>query len=169
MVNRYTAHGVRSQGWGVSNFISEFTGMTNSVITTATLNNQAAFVGPSVCCQVAGFELADVFGAGFLNVSNVLAAVTVQHYPTNNCKINGRIINAQDIFADFLNHTNAQYLVSLYLQDSADTLAAGKELVMLEMNTASCGGFAGLSDSFGAAMWSVGVSPRSIETDGGTG
>jgi hypothetical protein len=24
---------------------------------------------------------------------------------------------------------------------------------MLEMNTASCGGFAGLSDSFGAAMW----------------
>lgn len=32
---------------------------------------------------------------------------------------------------------------------------AGKELVMLETNTASCGGFAGLSDSFGAALWCV--------------
>ena len=30
-----------------------------------------------------------------------------------------------------------------------------KPFVMLEMNTASCGGFPGLSDSFGAALWSV--------------
>ena len=127
--------------------------MEQAILSKATLSNQQAFLGPAVCCQVQGFELSDVFDAGFLNSSSSLAAVTVQHYPTNNCQINGDVIDPQDIFSDFLNHTNAQYLVGLYLQDSASTQAAGKELVMLEMNTASCGGFPGLSDSFGAAMW----------------
>ncbi|KAH9912958.1 hypothetical protein B0H21DRAFT_858786 [Amylocystis lapponica] len=40
----------------------------------------------------------------------------------------------------------AQYLVAQ---------AAGKPFVMSEMNTASCGGFSGLSDSFGAALWAL--------------
>lgn len=127
--------------------------MAESILSSGSLAVQQALVGPSVCCQVAGFELADVFNAGFLNNSNSLAAVTVQHYPNNNCQVNGKVINAQDIFEEYLNHTSAVYQVSLYLEDSINTRAAGKELVMLEMNTASCGGFPGLSDSFGAAMW----------------
>lgn len=149
----YTTHGDRASNWTINDYISEFQGMEQAILSKATLSNQQAFLGPAVCCQVQGFELSDVFDAGFLNSSSSLAAVTVQHYPTNNCQINGDVIDPQDIFSDFLNHTNAQYLVGLYLQDSASTQAAGKELVMLEMNTASCGGFPGLSDSFGAAMW----------------
>jgi len=31
----------------------------------------------------------------------------------------------------------------------------GRQLVMLETNSASCGGFVGLSDSFGAALWGI--------------
>jgi len=127
--------------------------MANTILAAATLPNPMAFVGPSVCCQVQGFEMADVFNAGFLNTSSSLAAVTVQHYPRNNCKIGGIVIQPQDVFAEYLNHTNAQYLVSLYTADSALAAQAGKEFVMLEMNSASCGGFPGLSDSFGAAMW----------------
>ena len=127
--------------------------MTEKVIQSSSLSNPQIFVGPSVCCQVQGFELADVFDAGFLNTSSTLAAVTVQHYPSNNCAVNGVGIDAQDIFGDFLNHTNAENLVSLYLQDSANTQAAGKEFIMLETNSASCGGFPGLSDSFGIALW----------------
>ncbi|CAD6588899.1 MAG: hypothetical protein TREMPRED_005197, partial [Tremellales sp. Tagirdzhanova-0007] len=149
----YTAHGERSGDWSIQNYISEYSAMTESVMNTSSLSNSQIFVGPSVCCQVQGFELADVFDAGFLNTSSSLAAVTVQHYPSNNCAVNGVVIQAQDIFADFLNHTNAQYLMSLYLQDSASTLAAGKEFIMLETNSASCGGFPGLSDSFGIALW----------------
>jgi hypothetical protein len=37
--------------------------------------------------------------------------------------------------------------------DVATVRGAGKEIMMMEMNSASCGGFAGLSDSFGVAMW----------------
>ena len=32
---------------------------------------------------------------------------------------------------------------------------AGKEFMMFETNTASCGGFPGLSDAFVAALWAV--------------
>jgi hypothetical protein len=34
-------------------------------------------------------------------------------------------------------------------------MQTGKELIMFETNTASCGGFPGLSDSFGAALWAA--------------
>ena len=31
----------------------------------------------------------------------------------------------------------------------------GKQLIMFETNTATCGGLPGISDSFGAALWAL--------------
>lgn len=154
--SRYVNHNHRSTGWGVSDFVTEYDDVVKSIVSNGSLLNNNAFLGPSLCCNVPGFEFSDLINAGWLD-ENVdrLSAVTVQHYPTNNCKVNGKVIEAQDIFSDFLNHTSAQALVGEYLADSVLVQNAGKELVMLETNTASCGGFAGLSDSFGAAMWCV--------------
>ncbi|WWC66141.1 uncharacterized protein I206_100041 [Kwoniella pini CBS 10737] len=150
----YVDHSKRESGWGVSNYVTEFDNMTQSILANNNLVDTKAFIGPSTCCQVVGFELDDVLNAGWLNDNvNNLAAVSVQHYPTNNCQINGNVINPQDIFSDFLNHTSAQAQVSPYLGNAATLQGAQKEFVMLETNTASCGGFAGLSDSFGAALW----------------
>ncbi len=42
-----------------------------------------------------------------------------------------------------------------YANTSNILQAMGKPLVMLETNTASCGGFSGLSDSFGSTLWSI--------------
>ncbi|AFR98329.1 hypothetical protein C343_06306 [Cryptococcus neoformans C23] len=150
----YVNHNHRSTGWGVSDFVTEYDDVVKSIVSNGSLLNNNAFIGPSLCCNVPGFEFSDLINAGWLeeNVDR-LSAVTVQHYPTNNCKVNGKVIEPQDIFSDFLNHTSAQALVGEYLADSVTVQNAGKELVMLETNTASCGGFAGLSDSFGAAMW----------------
>ncbi|WWC99951.1 hypothetical protein V866_006860 [Kwoniella sp. B9012] len=150
----YVDHSKRESGWGVSNYVTEFDTMTQSILADNNLIDTTAFIGPSTCCQVEGFELDDVFNAGWLtsNVDN-LAAVSVQHYPTNNCKINGNVIDPQAIFSDFLNHTSAQAQVSPYLTNSQTVLGVQKEFIMLETNTASCGGFAGLSDSFGVALW----------------
>lgn len=104
--------------------------------------------------QTYGFDVGDFLNANFIGGdADKLTAVTVQHYPSNNCQVGGNIINAQDIFYQFLNHTSAQSLTSWYLPTSSAAVAAGKDMIMLEMNTASCGGFPGLSDSFGAAMW----------------
>ena len=42
-----------------------------------------------------------------------------------------------------------------YLNSASLAQQAGKPLLMFETNTASCGGFPGVSDSFGAALWAI--------------
>lgn len=55
----------------------------------------------------------------------------------------------------FLNHNNVQTLNTAYANTSQIAQSLGKPFVMLETNSASCGGFSGLSDSFAASMWTV--------------
>lgn len=64
-------------------------------------------------------------------------------------------MNPQDVFANYLNHGSGQGLVSPYLSAIPAAQAAGKQFMMFETNTASCGGFPGVSDSFGSALWGV--------------
>jgi hypothetical protein len=110
-------------------------------------------MGPSLCCERQGFLLPDVVNAGFLTQNmDRLGSITVQQYPSNNCGINGPI-DPQSIFGQFLNHTSAEYWTREYADISKTAVENNKQLVMMEMNSASCGGFPGLSDSFGAAMW----------------
>jgi hypothetical protein len=150
----------------LTNYISEFDNIASATLANGNLANSMPFVGPAVCCERVGFEVSDLVSAGWLS-SNAdrLAAVSVQHYPTNNCAVNGVTINAQDIFASFLNHTSATSLTAYYYDNSVQVQAAGKRFVMMEMNSASCGGFAGLSDSFGAAMWWVVIRIRRPRKD----
>ena len=77
-------------------------------------------------------------------------------YPNDNCNAEygiGSPVNVQDIFPAYLNHTAGINIIQPYLNSTAIAQAAGKPFLMFETNTASCGGFPGLSDSFGAAMW----------------
>jgi hypothetical protein len=113
-------------------------------------------MGPSLCCERVGFEFPDVMAAGWLDQhKDTISAITVQQYPENNCGINGQYTNPQDVFYRYLNHTSAEALTAPYADAAQAALENNKNLVMMEMNTASCGGFPGLSDSFGAAMWYV--------------
>lgn len=59
------------------------------------------------------------------------------------------------MFPDYLNHTSGIALVAPYLYSSALAQQSGKPFLMFETNTASCGGFPGISDSFGAALWAA--------------
>lgn len=164
----YVDHQKRPQGWNVQSYIDEFSTIKNDILTQGTITNEQFLVGPSVCCNVYGFETYDVFDAGWVdaNVDN-LAALTVQQYvetadwrhllttsyPANNCNVNGKVYDAQELFPEFLNHTSAQSLTAPYLSATAYAQSHGKEMIMLEMNSASCGGFPGLSDNFGVALW----------------
>src|ERR1700733_12707757 len=61
----------------------------------------------------------------------------------------------QTEFPSYLNHTAGKALIAPYLNSSAVAQAAGKPFLMFETNSASCGGFPGISDSFGAALWGL--------------
>jgi hypothetical protein len=82
----------------------------------------------------------------------------VDSYPNDNCGAQfglGAVKDPQTEFPSFLNHTAGKALIAPYLNSSFIAQAAGKPLLMFETNTASCGGFPGISDSFGAAMWGL--------------
>lgn len=82
-------------------------------------------------------------------------------YPSDNCYVifpgtTGLTFHdPQTIFADYLSHDAATGLVSSYLPSIQLALGANKPFIMFETNTASCGGFKGISDSFGAALWAL--------------
>lgn len=82
-------------------------------------------------------------------------------YPDDNCAAAfpdagfGAPKDPQTVFPDYLNHTSGIALVAPYLYSSALAQQSGKPFLMFETNTASCGGFPGISDSFGAALWAA--------------
>jgi hypothetical protein len=59
------------------------------------------------------------------------------------------------VFPTFLNHTSGQIIVSQFTNAAQVAQGAGKPFIMFETNSASCGGFAGLSNSFGIAIWGL--------------
>ncbi|KAF4612358.1 hypothetical protein D9613_003768 [Agrocybe pediades] len=115
-------------------------------------------LGPSVA--TGPWTPEQVWETGFIDrFKERLMALTVEHYPNNNCAANfdtgGKIIDPQSVLPDYLTHTAAVELVRPYINSANLAQAAGKPLYMFETNTASCGGFKGVSNSFGAAMWGV--------------
>jgi len=154
----YVDHQKRPAGWTVQDYVTEFGHTADDIIAgaPAVAAVDPIFMGPSLCCERQGFLLPDVMAAGWLTQHvDTISSITVQNYPENNCGINGQYTNPQDVFYRYLNHTSAEWLTGQYADVAQAGLEYNKNLVMMEMNTASCGGFAGLSDSFGAAMWYV--------------
>jgi hypothetical protein len=79
-------------------------------------------------------------------------------YPNDNCFAEFGIGSPQDpqtVFSNYLNHTSGQSIVGPYLNSSSLAQQAGKPFIMFETNSASCGGFPGVSDSFGATLWAL--------------
>ena len=80
-------------------------------------------------------------------------------YPNNNCAAqfaaDGPTVIPQNVFSNYTTHSSAVNLVQPYLNSSLLAQQAGKPFYMFETNTASCGGFAGISDTYGAALWAI--------------
>lgn len=92
--------------------------------------------------------------AGSSNQGVVLTLDSLGSYPYNNCGDKDPSY-PQEVFQDFLNHTLALSLTEPYTAALNQAIEAGLQTTMLETNTASCSGLAGLSDSFGGALWTL--------------
>ncbi|CAE6486676.1 unnamed protein product [Rhizoctonia solani] len=111
--------------------------------------------GPSVCCSWTPDE---VIQAGFLTqFGNNLKSFSVQHYAENGCdSVNPPSTpNPPALFNQLLNHTAATSFAAAYVNASQAVQAAGKEIIMLESNSVSCGGLDGVSDTFGSALFAI--------------
>ena len=81
-------------------------------------------------------------------------------YPDDNCAalypaFDEPIQNPQDIFINYLQHNASTNVVAPYVNSSQFAAQNNKPLIMIKTNTASCSGFPGISDSFGAALWAI--------------
>ncbi|KAH9476922.1 Beta-glucuronidase [Psilocybe cubensis] len=156
----YAAHGHRPQGYSEQDYFNDF-----GVMVAAMKSDQAIpdyvrklLVGPSI--QVL-WSPEQIWATGYIDAYNEeLAFLSVERYPSDNCAVafplnGGTVHDPQQTFPDYLTHNSAANLVQSYIPSTVLAQQKGKEFLMFETNSASCGGFPGISDSFGAALWGV--------------
>lgn len=169
----YVSHGHRAEGYGPPNYVDEFGQVVSAMNNDANAANRKLLIGPNVDLN---WNIQDVWDTGFVDRYNEnLVALAVERsvlrlsflifnqcrlgrYPTDNCFAqfgSGTPRNAQDEFPKYLTHQSGQDMAGPYLASTAFAQTKGKPFLMFETNTASCGGFAGISDVFGAALWAV--------------
>ncbi|KAI6035708.1 glycoside hydrolase family 79 protein [Pisolithus marmoratus] len=152
----YAAHGVRPSTYSPYDYFGEFGIVVDAVNNDNSIPVKNNLVIPSVSGT---WTPEDVFNTGIVaSYDSSLGYLAVEHYPTDNCYAQygiGSPVDPQTIFPDYLSHSSAISLVAPYLNASSYSASVGKPFVMMETNTASCGGFPGISQSFGAAMWAV--------------
>ncbi|KAF5334998.1 hypothetical protein D9611_009925 [Ephemerocybe angulata] len=149
----YVAHQKRPEGWGVADYSSELNRMLGVVDSNDKMPVKNKFVAPSISQP----DWNDIWNSGFVNTfKDRLFALTVERYPNNNCFMQfgaGTFVDPQALFPQFLSHKYSTDLLGNYLDVSRIAQEASLPFIMFETNTGSCGGFPGLSQSYGAALW----------------
>ncbi|KAH7927999.1 glycoside hydrolase family 79 protein [Leucogyrophana mollusca] len=152
----YVSHGHRSAGYDQANYVGEFGQLVAALAGDANIPVKNKLISPSVSGT---WSPESVFDAGLVtNYGSSIGALSVEHYPTDNCYPEyqvGTYHDPQQEFPSYLTHTAGQYLVQPYLNSTNYAQSVGKPFLMFETNTASCGGFPGVSDSFGSALWAL--------------
>ncbi|KAF7302911.1 Glyco-hydro-79C domain-containing protein [Mycena kentingensis (nom. inval.)] len=155
--DEYALHNQRPLTYSPQDYSNEF-GLVEAALRAdakvATVDHK--LLGPSVSGQ---WDPQQIWDVNFIPAhQQSLQALSMQRYPKNNCarfSNTSAPVNPQDVFASYLDHTAGQKIAAQYLPSTALAQSAGLPFVMLETNTASCGGFPGLSNSFGAALWAL--------------
>ncbi|KAF8313223.1 hypothetical protein DL93DRAFT_2167946 [Clavulina sp. PMI_390] len=133
----------------------DYSGELNKVVGDLRQSGVNTSIGaPSLCCNHLNWGLSDVLGAtlGTPAISNLKYA-SLQHYPQESCDAYG--VGKWSI-SYLTNHSAVQDLMNTFQADGVLMARnAGKQVIMDEFNTASCGGQPGRSDTFAAAMWTV--------------
>lgn len=138
-------------------YVNEFSRLVDAMTSDPKIINHSQLIGPNIA--TGDWQPENIWDTGFVDAFGAnLAYLSVEHYPTDNCFARfgiGVPHDPQTIFPSYLNHESSRVIVEPYLNSTAYALSKGKQLIMFETNTASCGGFAGISDSFGAALWGL--------------
>ncbi|OJT11294.1 Beta-glucuronidase [Trametes pubescens] len=155
----YADHGHRPADYDQNDYNNEFGVVVAAVQQDSKITNKNKLVAPSL---QGTWTPEDLFATGFLDsYASSLSVIAMEHYPDQNCAAEfpdgtfGPIKDPQTVFPNYLTHASGQNLVKPYLNTAGIAQQLGKEFMMFETNTASCGGFPGVSDSFGSAIWAV--------------
>ncbi|KZV84960.1 hypothetical protein EXIGLDRAFT_776006 [Exidia glandulosa HHB12029] len=147
----YLGHGYRTAPYEAANYMDEFQSIINAINSNPNIKNKNKLGGPAVCCTWTTDQLIDL--GYFTRFGNSLNALIIEQYPDQNCP--GLPHDPQTTMNNFMNHGAAVSFRGKYEKSTQSALAAGKPVVLLETNTASCNGFIGISDAFASALWAT--------------
>ncbi|THH33379.1 hypothetical protein EUX98_g814 [Antrodiella citrinella] len=159
----YARHSHRPQNYTQYDFFGEFGDLIKAMQANTNIPTTNNLVGPNIA--VADWTPEMVWDTGFIPAyAPNLFALSVENYPDDNCAETfpdaglGPIKDPQAEFVKYLYHDapNAgKTMIQKFLNTAGLAQQAGKPLWMFETNSASCGGFAGISNSFGATLWAI--------------
>ncbi|KAJ7692569.1 glycoside hydrolase family 79 protein [Mycena rosella] len=159
-VDQYASHQHRPPTYGPADYSNDF-GIVDAGLRADPKVSvvDGKLIGPSLSGQ---WQPQDVWDVGFIPTHRQsLAALAMSFYPNNNCaKLHGgpnatNAVDPQAIFPSYLDHTAGQKIAATYLNSTALAQTFSLPFVMMETNSASCGGFPGVSNSFGSALWAL--------------
>ncbi|TBU60016.1 hypothetical protein BD310DRAFT_976178 [Dichomitus squalens] len=147
------------QNYTVQDYFHEFGVMLDGIHNDEQIKHTSMLVAPSL---QGTWKAEDLWATGYLDAySTYIGVIAMEHYPDQNCAAEfpdggfGPIKDPQVVFPNYLTHASGQQIVQPYLNTAGIAQQLGKEFMMFETNTASCGGFPGVSDSFASALWAV--------------
>ncbi|KAI0296999.1 glycoside hydrolase family 79 protein [Multifurca ochricompacta] len=148
----------RPTGYSPFDYMGDIGSLINQVSSNSLVpNKNNLFIIPSISATVWTPE--QVWDTGIVGTyTSSLYGLAVERYPANNCAAvygTGKAINPQDVFPNYLTHNASTNLITGYLNSTQFAMTSVKPMLMFETNTASCSGFPGISDSFGAALWGL--------------
>ncbi|PFH50110.1 glycoside hydrolase family 79 protein [Amanita thiersii Skay4041] len=153
----YGQFGKRQKGYLPSDYFGEVGQLINQLNNDPKVLNTSMLLGPSVASGAWSPE--DVWNTGFADTYSAnLAYLSVEHYPTDNCAAQfgtGPPKDPQQELPTYLTHGGVISLLSKYSGSCQLAQSKGKPFLMFETNTASCGGFLGVSDAFAASLWAL--------------
>ena len=92
-------------------------------------------------------------------MSPSLNFLPIARYPSDNCAALypglGPPRDPQAMFPTYLTHTSGQQITEKLVASTALAQQYDKPFIMFETNSASCGGFKGVSNVFGIALWAL--------------
>lgn len=103
--------------------------------------------------EIDDFDIINLTRAGLVDTEHkVVETYSVHLYPQSTCDTARWLRMRLDLLS---NHTTLWLNVSQYVPQVAAADAANTSLVFGETNSVSCSGRSGISDTFGAALWST--------------
>ncbi|OJT10820.1 Beta-glucuronidase [Trametes pubescens] len=163
------SHGHRNASYGPWDYFGEFSQLTQAYASDTKITRKKSLIAPSTqggnwpdplnpANKPMGAEA--VWNTGFVQVyDEYLSALAVEHYPNENCADifpgDSEPLDLLIQLGPYLTHNNGLGQVQPHLNSTMLAQTWGKPFLMFETNTASCGGFPGISDAFTSALWAV--------------
>ncbi|TFK83593.1 glycoside hydrolase family 79 protein [Polyporus arcularius HHB13444] len=155
----YGAHGHRPSSYSPFDFFGEYALFTQAWEADTQITRKNTVIAPSTSYALWSPE--QVWDTGFVEAYGpYLSHLAVEHYPSDNCAVvwpdpNNPPRDPLVMFPQYLTHNAGINFAKPYLNSTRLAQQWDKPFLLFETNSASCGGFPGISDTFTSSLWGI--------------